>query len=416
MRGVLLAGFLCLAVGKRHVNAQAEGPPPAVAPVSSAELAEAVRLSSDYLRRHCDSAGRFVYRRHRDRQPVYDAKTYNLLRHAGAMYALSMDYDRTREPGTRETLGRAAGYLRSFVAPVPNTFGALAVWTDPGKLGKKNPDQPLYAKLGGTGLGLVALVGVERIQAETIPVSEARALGRFLLFMQTPEGRFFSKYAKGTGVDREWVSLYYPGEAVLGLLMLHDLDPDPAWLDAAARGMACLARERRNGRHVPADHWALIATAKLIRKYDQVVSPPCTRDALVQHAVQLVNVILAEQKTGAVDDAVRGSFLDDARTTPTAIRLEGLLAALTFIPSEMADLRSRTRSACHSGMQFLLRTRIRAGDLRGGVPRAARPLPSSEAAAEFNRRVGEVRIDYVQHALSAMILYRELMASTAGNR
>ncbi len=403
----MCAGGVCLAAGGKY-GSSSSGAVRSSRAVPAAEIERAIQLSAGYLRRHNSPSGRFVYRRHTDSRADYDEKTYNLLRHAGTIYALATDYDRSRNEETRGTLRRAAGYLRTFVAPVPNTTNVPAVWSDPERLGENEPDRPACAKLGGTGLGLVALVSAERICPGTVPLAEARALGRFLLFMQTPDGRFFSKYGRDSGIDREWHSLYYPGEAVLGLLMLHDLDPDPEWLDAAIRGMAWLERERRHARNVPADHWALIATAGLIRKYDQVVSPPCTRDLLIRHAEQIVKTILSEQKTDTADAAVRGSFLHDARTTPTSIRLEGLLSALNYLPAEMKGLHARVENACHMGMRFLLLAQIGEGELRGGFPRAVRPVAGDTgAAAAFNRRVGEVRIDYVQHALSAMILYRD---------
>ncbi len=92
--------------------------------------------------------------------------------------------------------------------------------------------------------------------------------------MQKNDGSFYSKYIpeKG-GRDDSWTSLYYPGEAALGLLMLYEKDPSPEWLQGAADAMSYLSRIRYNKIIVEADHWALIATAKLLKQYDHSRQP-----------------------------------------------------------------------------------------------------------------------------------------------
>jgi hypothetical protein len=375
------------------------------------ELNHSIDLAAHYLLQNCDRKGRFVYLRHRDRY-VYYGKKYNLLRHAGSMYSLA-EYQKLRpSKELADLLVRTAGYLRRFIKPVPKAGSeARAILTYPGLLGMGPSGAKPFAKLGGSGLGLVALASVESLSPGTVPLEELRGLGHFIRFMQTPEGRFYSKYYPRQGYETKWVSLYYPGEACLGLLMLYDLDPDPRWLDAAVRGLGHLARTRKGVRNVPADHWALIATAKLLPKLNRLADPPVGRQELIDHATQILKVMLAQQKTKWRDPCIIGSFLNDARTTPTATRLEGLLAALRFLPENMSELRSRLEHACDIGIAFLVHHQIRDGALKGGIPRAAHTLRQSKKNEKFNKRVGEVRIDYVQHALSAMMEYQELLTS-----
>jgi len=392
-------------------------PPVSVCNVSSVtapteiELNASIDSAARYLLQNCDKKGRFVYLRHRDRL-VYYGKKYNLLRHAGTMYALA-GYQALR-PGQKmaDLLVRAAGYLRTFIKPVPQAGSeTMAIWTVPGKLGMGPPGARPFAKLGGSGLGLVALTSVESLNPGTVPLQELRGLGHFIRFMQTPEGHFYSKYYPDKGYETKWISLYYPGEACLGLLMLYDLDPDPRWLDAAARGLGYLARTRKGVRNVPADHWALIATEKLLPMEANLTDPAVSPQELINHATQILKVMLAQQKTKWRDPCIIGSFFNDARTTPAATRLEGMLAALNFLPESRSKLRARLEHACDIGIAFLVRHQIREGALKGGIPRAAHPLHKSKKNEKFNKRVGEVRIDYVQHALSAMMGYQKLLTS-----
>jgi len=78
------------------------------------------------------------------------------------------------------------------------------------------------AELGGSALGLVALTEVARAQPGSIPVEDLQSLGRFIVSMQKPDGSFFHRYRAGAGPASGGESLYYPGEAALGLIDLHD--------------------------------------------------------------------------------------------------------------------------------------------------------------------------------------------------
>ncbi len=66
-------------------------------------------------------------------------------------------------------------------------------------------------------------------------------------------------------------------------------------------------------------------------------------------------------------------------------------------------------SVINDGLLFLLRAQLRSGQYAGGIPRAIKALSENhpQFSDSFNRRVTEIRIDYVQHALSAMILYKQ---------
>ena len=61
------------------------------------------------------------------------------------------------------------------------------------------------------------------------------------------------------------------------------------------------------------------------------------------------------------------------------------------------------------GIVMLKQAVIREGEFQGGVPRAlGRIQGNSKDIRNFNRRATEIRIDYVQHAMSAFQGYLEL--------
>jgi len=371
-------------------------PPPAT-PEQSVHPRETLRQSihraAAYLVRACGEDGRFVYEAHLDPSVTVEPK-YNILRHAGAIYALGMYHQDHPGAATRAAMLRAGEFLRrEAIAPVPGKDDLLAVWSDPRF---NHTGAPRQAKLGATGLGLVALLSIERVEPGFTSRDDLRRLGRFVLWMQKEDGSFYSKYFPGgAGRDDSWTSLYYPGEAALGLLMLHEHDPSPKWQQAAAGAIAYLARMRRARREVEADHWALLATATLL-DLDDKHQIGIDREAAVAHAVQVCRSILDARPRYALSPATAGCLTHDGRTCPTATRVEGLVAALAFLPPEQAALRDRIASAATEAAAFLRRVQIQQPPYSGGIPAAA-------GGSRAGSRAGEIRVDYVQHALSAMI-------------
>ena len=132
-----------------------------------------------------------------------------------------------------------------------------------------------------------------------------------------------------------------------------------------------------------------------------------SRALLVNHAIQICETMIREQ----IDDPDRpkydGGFSEDGRTTPTATRLEGLLAALSFLPRNH-EIHKRINSSVPRGISFLIRAQIKEGEFTGAMPRAVgKKRGNSSDAKKFNRRATEVRIDYIQHAMCAMMQYRQ---------
>jgi len=403
----LVGGIGWASVEEKKPAAKGPTRPPAEQLPSKEDVRGAIEAAGGYLVRATGPDGRFVYRT--DLDPTFEPEpSYNILRHAGTVYSLGMYHGWRPKEETRRAIERATRYLgECCVDEVPGQQAFLAVWSPPEIV---LTGKPLQAKLGGTGLGLVALAGLEEVGPGSTPAAELAALGRFLIFMQKPDGSFYSKYFPGQGRDDSWTSLYYPGEAALGLVMLAEQEGSRSWLEAAARALGYLAKSREGRSTLPADHWALLATERLVQ-VDGLDSLGVSRRQLVDHAVQICRSILEERPAGEGTSSYGGSLTPDRRTTPTSTRLEGLLAVLTFLPSDEIELRHEMETAIHQGISFLVRAQVRSGELDGAIPRAvglSRPRGSRRLPL-VDPRASEVRIDYVQHALSAMIRYLEVL-------
>ncbi len=369
-------------------------------------IQQAIDKSAFYLINNTAENGFFNYRINME-PDIKVRESYNILRHAGAIYAMSMYYQLKPDPKTLSAMERAGKYLQQHaIAPVEDHVKQqqmLAVWSEPSVNKRRHPRQ---AKLGGTGLGLVALMGIEKNIPGFTPLADLQALARFIVFMQKENGSFYSKYIpENGGKDKVWQSLYYPGEAALGLLMLYEKDPKPLWLETAYKALFYLADSRKNSHNIPADHWALLATAKLFSlKNTQAVE--VSTSLLLNHALAVCDVMLLSQIKKSTSTEYIGGFSLVGKTTPSATRLEGLQAVLSLLPKGHEKY-PIIKNAVSNGINFLQNAQIKQGQYAGAFPRAVKKIAvnNNKKTEKFNLRVNEVRIDYVQHALSAMIQY-----------
>ncbi|HEX4872780.1 MAG TPA: hypothetical protein VFV27_10730 [Nevskiaceae bacterium] len=362
----LLAGLLLSA-------SLASGPPAPIPAIEPVALGAALHRAADSLQSRVSASGRFLYR--------LDAEGrlrpgYNAVRHAGTLWALQALQARQPDPERAAALARASQYLEHCcLRPLPAFPAAWAVWSD-------DEGEPAEAKLGAAGLALAAWQGL-RAQGLPAPAPERlQGLARFLVYQQKPNGHFHAKFRNGRRDDR-WVSLYYPGEAALGLLAQHRADGDPRWREAAGAALLALADQRqRSGRYL-ADHWALIASQALAEQAAAGLPDP-----LQAHLEATVAVILEEGARHG-DDFGRGG-----RTAPIATRLEGLLAALPLLAPDGA-LAQASRAQLGRSLPLLLGAARRHPPLLGAIPRA---LPGST-----DPRAAELRIDDTQHVLSVLL-------------
>ncbi|WP_079542385.1 hypothetical protein [Bradyrhizobium lablabi] len=335
--------------------------------------------------------GSFVYEARLDGRPV--KPQYNLVRHAGAIYALNMFEARWLSPAAKWDIESALDFLKLNVRPLsesgPPMSAVLASWRGDGD-----------TVLGATALGVVAFLTAETRKQSGDEKALIRNMGAFLLSMQQPDGAFYSRYNFQHALrDDSFNSLYYPGEAALALVHLFSWDTSSEqarWGDAARRALLYLAETRALDQEYPPDNWALTATRAFFE-----AGVPISEDErakLILHAERVVEADLLLKVEQGSDPVLSGALTDTGSTTQTSTRLEGLLAALTFIKSQ--SVIARTKQAIRPAMAFLLQSQIQEGPLEGAFPETVIVDPQKH-------RHLFVRIDYIQHALSAMILYRD---------
>jgi len=359
---------------------------------TASSLLAAARSGGDYLLRHQREDGSFQY----VYEPKWDGdgKGYNLLRHAGSSYALAELTQASGDPRYLEGARRGLEWLLSLhvreTRPEDAARGAsFRAVVSPGE----------EAKLGGSALAILALLKVGEASGDASVIAQARPLAEFIRFQQSADGHFASKYFYGEPDPEPFESIYYPGEAILALARLHRQDPDGGWLSVAARGADWLIDVRDAGKTIaelPHDHWLLMGLEELHNLTGD--------DRYFEHSTKIATAIVDAQRTQASDDFRDwvGSFYDPPRSTPTATRAEGLLAAARLAEAKGLDA-DRYRAALARMTQFQLRCQL------GPVSSMHLPRPDL-AAGGFRRSLmnWQVRIDYVQHNVSALLGMRSL--------
>ncbi len=346
-------------------------------------LLEGVRRGADYLSRALNAEGRYQYMYH----PVdeRDDRSYGWLRHAGATYALLEAYE---ELGTPLYLAKAELAL---------AYAVQHLHTDPGGQGKYllDTNDEEQQKVGGAGLALIALAKDASVTGRLTEIETMRSLARLIIEQQYGDGHFRENtdLENSQATKRKREPVYYAGEAILGLMRLYAIDPKPMYLDAARRGADFVAHVRdaaASEDDQEHDHWISYAYNELYR----VVPDP----AYLAHAYKIARAI--EKKRHLAPGAQAPDFIGtfyEGQSTPASTRVEAYDADIALSrfagrPDGWLLDPAREVAAWILGQQFDPANAYWLAD----------PARADGAVRE-SLFVQDVRIDYVQHAMSAWL-------------
>ena len=403
------------------VLSRGKPPRPDPARLDAGHLLEHFRLGADFLARMVDAEGRFVY--------VYDAaedrehrEDYSIIRHAGATDALLEAYGELHDPSHLRAAERALDYL-------DRTLRTVAVEGGDDFTFLPDEDDDGASPIGGTGLSLIAFVEHAAVTRETKYLPRIRSMGRFLLRQLEENGHFapyFTNKAPSGPVDD---GMYYPGEAMLGLMRLYALDPSPLWLQGAERAARYrLAMTYASDRLRHRDYWFSLTLTELHR---------VTRDdAFATRAFEIAEGSMRDQDDDEADLArSAGSYDATPRASPMGTSLEAYAADVMLCRFMLRDRPEAKPKIASSGRS---REAIFGEDLGRDETTL---LKYSRAAASFieweqldrehvfyarnpgkalggvhgNPWGSEVRIDDVQHAMMGLLgLARALRDPTYG--
>jgi hypothetical protein len=314
---------------------------------------------------------------------------YNLLRHAGTTYCLYQILQIHRDLSIQRAAERASAWLRRQVRTVEG---------DPSRAFLIDAER---AKLGAAGLTLMALVERQRALQDGKDGELCRKLADFLISQQHADGYFDSYFAWSPDAPvPERNSIYYPGEAVLGLVRLYEIDQMPRFLAAARLGAEFLVKKRWKWAgielYVPPDAWLTQALAEL----DALTPAEWIRDYAAE-VVELTASTMLRPGDGVPADVVGGPAggTELPRVTPAGARSEGSTAAW-----KMAVRRGDVATAAQWKNLTLMAARFQLNQQYR--PENSYFLPNPRRALGAFRGAPndlEVRIDYVQHTVSGLI-------------
>ena len=356
-------------------------------PLSKEQLLQAARQGGAYLSRSVDPKGRFAYSYRPKTNDL--ARKYNMVRHAGTVFSMLDLYQTTRDENLLRASERAIDYLIGHIQPFGDRQDELSVLAYKRKI-----------KLGGVALAVVALAKHIEVTGDNRHLALSKRLGRYIQQSQEANGKFLHQRNYPSGSPRGFVSQYYPGEAQLALVRLYTLDPDESWLDTVERNANYLINVRDRGRQTSRlihDHWLLYALNELYRFRPKPL--------YLKHSMRIAQAIMGRQNRNPATPDHLGSYYRPPRSTPTATRSEGLLAAYQLARDFGRQGRAQaTLEAIGLGISFQLQTQFQ--------PESVLYLEDPERAlGGFRRSLTdfEIRIDYVQHNISALVaLYRLL--------
>lgn len=372
-------------------------------PINAASLLQRSVWAADYLISSVRPDGhiRYEYLVGKDK----DTSDYNILRHAGTTYSILQAYERTKFPPYLDASKKAIEYYFSFTREDERTGpwgGGKTRWAHSPKEGGR-------IKLGGVGLGLVMLSQyAEGTGDKTTYLEQARGFGRFLVSQQKKDGEFFYFAALEVGkpFENEY-SAYYPGEAILGLVRLYGWDPDPLWLATAERGANWLIDVRDKGKpdkNLENDHWLMIALSYL--------HAATGKDAYLQHSLRLARATQATQdknkETASKYIDWTGGYYKPPRSTPAAVRAEGLTAVLDTCLQAKEDC-AWVREVLEKTVQHIMWSQY-TPDTMYWVPNQAKTFGGINGGLVDT----SIRNDFVQHAMSGILGLERKVRADAG--
>ena len=379
---------------------------------------ETAHRAGRYLVRHQGDDGRFDYQyfpyRDEVKQPS-DAK-YSIPRHSGAIYGLSMLYQDQPLPEYERAAKRAIQWLQKYALPECGGWeGARTCLPNISTI-----DQ--VASLGQSALSALALLtylkvveahqGLKKAQDPWLRRVDLMAEGfaHFILRMQRADGDFHHHYnIFDDSVDPSDRSMFAGEQAAFVLVLAAQRWPDGPWKAAAERALDALTIKKYEGDFLSsfffgADHWTCLAAhaaAPLINKPEYLNF--CLNYARFLQRLQY------RVERGEGDLSYHGhygfGFLSPPQAPATGGFSEGVMGALLLaeangIPEgELADIYAQVYASAEAMTHDQITTQSRWN---------IKNFQRAEGAFRRSLVESEVRVDFVQHCLSSLLMIQQL--------
>ncbi|QQK74193.1 hypothetical protein HUG15_00215 [Salicibibacter cibarius] len=360
--------------------------------LSAQDLRDAIALTKDnYFKNVVNTKGKFIYsylpQENRSRGG------YNILRHAGTTYSMLETYELMPDERLLNAAKRAINYLLKKALEMEINGHQVQVIIE--------KDQ---AKLGGNALAVVALAKYTQVTEDKQYLPVMQSMATWMRELQDENGRFaFHKQKYSTGEASDFISHYYPGEAILALVRLYQIDGNEQWLDVAeneANYLITIRDKKATSETIAHDHWLLYGLNELYRERP--------KEIYINHAFFIARAIMQTQILD--DDAEpewKGAYDTHPKplSTPVACRSEGLSATYKLaVDYGYDDEAKKIKQALHESIKFQLQMQLR--------PETTMYYENKKlclGAIHQGLSNYEIRNDYTQHNISSFIAYYNIL-------
>ncbi|HEX5939820.1 MAG TPA: hypothetical protein VFZ12_05635, partial [Dehalococcoidia bacterium] len=220
--------------------------------LSASDARASATLASEWLMAGQRDDGSYLYEYADEGSQPADA--YNIVRHAGVTMALFQTAGRLDDQRAMVVADRGVEWMLERLKPHDD-------W-----LALSDDDD---GKLGASALMTIALAERRLLTGDERHDEVMRALGRFMVSLQREDGGFHIKWLFDENEpETGTTSLYYPGEALWAIAMLHEAFPEDGWDEAAwaAADFITLHRDEVEDVEFPPlnDHWASYGLAEMV--------------------------------------------------------------------------------------------------------------------------------------------------------
>jgi len=335
------------------------------------------RLAVEYLYESIQLNGRFIYEADLNLKEILN--TYNIVRHAGCVYVLYQWSNNFKDNNVRDSLDLATRCLKDHLMVIGN-----------GRLGCCVADSH-NVKIGASALTLLMMLERYHYKPLEEDLKIIKDLAKFLIWMQEQNGRFISGMLvhEPYVLMSDFVGIYYPGQAILALIRLYKIDPDPRWIKGACLGIDHLIKhpvlDSPEDPDSLRDHNHWFATA--LQEYFML-----TNDWDIYNELTLI----AEDTIVSIDKNNENNPESRLSVAAMATRGETILAALNveiYLKNikkidYLKSILCKVVSYCIE-LQVVRHRGFKGFNPRGGFIR--------------NHQHNKVRIDYTQHVLHILI-------------
>ncbi|HEY4599894.1 MAG TPA: hypothetical protein VIG73_01170 [Cerasibacillus sp.] len=180
--------------------------------------------------------------------------TYNILRHASSLYAMTEGYEVLKDPKILEAIERGLQYLINeaivYKEDTPEKTAFVVDYANENEI-----------KLGSNATAILAMTKYMEVTKSNHYLDIAQALARGIIHMKLPDEGFIHVLTYPTfSIKALNRIIYYEGEAIFALLRLYAIDRKEQWLEEVKKTFDYFIQHDYWKHH---DHWLSYAANEL---------------------------------------------------------------------------------------------------------------------------------------------------------